>query len=55
MIVGADDDDVLHVIDSAEKAGVDVVAKALVEPLRWIADNAGLQGYVAVLIRMPER
>ena len=29
-----------------EKAGVDVVAKALVEPLRWIAENGGESGYV---------
>ena len=29
-----------------EKAGVDVVAKALAEPLRWIAENGGEAGYV---------
>ena len=29
-----------------EKAGVEVVAKALVEPLRWIAENGGEAGYV---------
>ena len=28
--------------------GVNVVAKAVVEPLRWIAENAGQQGYVVV-------
>lgn len=29
-----------------EKAGVEVVAKSLVEPLRWIAENGGEAGYV---------
>jgi chaperonin GroEL len=28
--------------------GVNVIRKALVEPLRWIAENAGEQGYVVV-------
>ncbi len=31
-----------------ELVGVNVVAKALAEPLRWIAENAGEQGYVVV-------
>src|SRR5690606_27710880 len=31
-----------------EAVGVRAVAKALVEPLRWIAENAGLEGYVVV-------
>jgi chaperonin GroEL len=31
-----------------EATGVGIVRKALVEPLRWIAQNAGLEGYVAV-------
>ncbi|HVT63762.1 MAG TPA: chaperonin GroEL [Mycobacteriales bacterium] len=31
-----------------EATGVAIVRKALVEPLRWIAQNAGLEGYVAV-------
>ncbi|MEP6852443.1 MAG: chaperonin GroEL, partial [bacterium] len=31
-----------------EATGVRVVAGALVEPLRWIAQNAGLEGYVVV-------
>jgi chaperonin GroEL len=31
-----------------EKVGVAIVRKALVEPLRWIAQNAGLDGYVVV-------
>ncbi len=31
-----------------EKAGVQIVAKAVVEPLRWIAENGGVQGYVIV-------
>ncbi|MER7439727.1 chaperonin GroEL [Micromonospora avicenniae] len=29
-----------------EKVGVSIVRKALVEPLRWIAENAGHDGYV---------
>ncbi|MBQ0893187.1 chaperonin GroEL [Micromonospora sp. U56] len=31
-----------------EKTGVSIVRKALVEPLRWIAQNAGHDGYVVV-------
>jgi chaperonin GroEL len=31
-----------------EAAGVQIVAKSVVEPLRWIAENAGYEGYVAV-------
>jgi chaperonin GroEL len=31
-----------------EATGVGIVRDALVEPLRWIAQNAGLEGYVAV-------
>ena len=31
-----------------EKVGVSIVRKALAEPLRWIAQNAGLDGYVVV-------
>ncbi len=31
-----------------EATGVAIVAKALAEPLRWIAQNAGLDGYVVV-------
>jgi chaperonin GroEL len=31
-----------------EATGVNIVRKALVEPLRWIAQNAGMEGYVAV-------
>ena len=31
-----------------EKVGVQIVAKAIVEPSRWIAENAGLPGYVIV-------
>jgi chaperonin GroEL len=30
------------------KVGVEVVRKALSEPLRWIAENAGVEGYVVV-------
>jgi chaperonin GroEL len=31
-----------------EKTGVAIVAKAVVEPLRWIAENGGVSGYVIV-------
>ncbi|TFJ94955.1 14-3-3 protein [Platysternon megacephalum] len=31
-----------------EATGAQIIAKAAVEPLRWIAENAGLEGYVAV-------
>jgi chaperonin GroEL len=31
-----------------ERTGVSIVRKALAEPLRWIAQNAGLDGYVVV-------
>ncbi len=31
-----------------EKSGVQIVAKAVVEPLRWIAENGGEPGYVIV-------
>jgi chaperonin GroEL len=31
-----------------EATGVAVVRRAVVEPLRWIAENAGLEGYVVV-------
>ncbi|HEU5033665.1 MAG TPA: chaperonin GroEL [Mycobacteriales bacterium] len=31
-----------------EATGVNIVRAALVEPLRWIAQNAGLEGYVVV-------
>ncbi|WP_168583306.1 chaperonin GroEL [Gephyromycinifex aptenodytis] len=31
-----------------EATGASLIRKAVVEPLRWIAENAGLQGYVAV-------
>jgi chaperonin GroEL len=31
-----------------EKVGASIVRKAAAEPLRWIAENAGMQGYVAV-------
>jgi chaperonin GroEL len=31
-----------------EATGINIVRTALVEPLRWIAQNAGLEGYVAV-------
>ena len=31
-----------------EATGVNIVRKAAAEPLRWIAENAGLEGYVVV-------
>jgi len=31
-----------------EATGVAIVRKSIVEPLRWIAENAGLEGYVVV-------
>ena len=31
-----------------EATGVALIKQALVEPLRWIAENAGMEGYVAV-------
>jgi chaperonin GroEL len=31
-----------------ERTGVALVRKAIAEPLRWIAENAGLEGYVVV-------
>ena len=34
--------------DSDEQAGVTIVRKAIAEPLRWIAENAGEPGYVIV-------
>ncbi|HEX3706688.1 MAG TPA: chaperonin GroEL [Mycobacteriales bacterium] len=35
-------------LEGDEATGVAIVRKALVEPLRWIAQNAGHEGYVAV-------
>jgi chaperonin GroEL len=35
-------------LEDDEATGVSIVRTALVEPLRWIAQNAGLQGYVVV-------
>ncbi|MFQ6171805.1 chaperonin GroEL [Oryzobacter sp. R7] len=35
-------------LEGDEKVGANIVRKAAAEPLRWIAENAGLQGYVAV-------
>ncbi|NHA68411.1 chaperonin GroEL [Phycicoccus flavus] len=35
-------------LEGDEAVGASIVRKAAAEPLRWIADNAGLQGYVAV-------
>ena len=35
-------------LEGDEATGVRLVAKAAAEPLRWIAENAGFEGYVAV-------
>jgi len=35
-------------LEDDEAVGARIVQKAAAEPLRWIAENAGLQGYVAV-------
>jgi chaperonin GroEL len=35
-------------LEGDEKVGANIVRTAAVEPLRWIAENAGLEGYVAV-------
>ncbi len=35
-------------LEGDEKVGATIVQKAAAEPLRWIAENAGFQGYVAV-------
>jgi chaperonin GroEL len=45
-VLGALDGDLDKTGDEA--TGVNIVRTALVEPLRWIAQNAGLEGYVAV-------
>jgi chaperonin GroEL len=34
--------------DGDEATGINIVRRAAVEPLRWIAENAGLEGYVVV-------
>ncbi len=35
-------------LEGDEATGANIVRKSAVEPLRWIAENAGLEGYVAV-------
>ncbi|WP_338748445.1 chaperonin GroEL [Janibacter alittae] len=35
-------------LEGDEAVGANIVRKAAVEPLRWIAENAGLEGYVSV-------
>jgi chaperonin GroEL len=35
-------------LEGDEATGASIVYKSVVEPLRWIAENAGLQGYVVV-------
>jgi len=45
-VVGALDGDCG--LSGDEAVGVGIVRSALVEPLRWIAQNAGLEGYVVV-------
>jgi chaperonin GroEL len=46
QILGALDGDLGRTGDDA--VGVQIVRRALVEPLRWIAQNAGFDGYVVV-------
>jgi chaperonin GroEL len=46
QILSALDDDLGFTGD--EKVGVSIVRKSLAEPLRWIAENAGHDGYVVV-------
>ncbi|HLS39177.1 MAG TPA: chaperonin GroEL [Ornithinicoccus sp.] len=43
-------------VEGDEAVGVNIVRRALVEPLRWIAENAGLEGYVATakVAEMPQ-
>ena len=41
-------DKVIKKLDGDEATGASIVAKALEEPLRWIANNAGLEGSVVV-------
>jgi len=35
-------------VSAGEKFGVDIVRRALEEPLRWIAQNGGLEGSIVV-------
>ncbi|HEY7722790.1 MAG TPA: TCP-1/cpn60 chaperonin family protein, partial [Pedococcus sp.] len=35
-------------LEGDEATGANIVRKAAAEPLRWIAENAGMEGYVAV-------
>ena len=35
-------------LDGDQKVGVDIIRKAIAEPLRWIATNAGLEGSIVV-------
>jgi chaperonin GroEL len=41
-------DKVVKKLTGDEATGASIVSKALDEPLRWIANNAGLEGYVVV-------
>ncbi len=36
----------VEVANHDERVGVQIVRKSLIEPLRWIAENGGVQGYV---------
>jgi chaperonin GroEL len=40
--------DQLHLPQGDEQVGVDIIRRAIEEPLRWIAENAGVPGGVAV-------
>jgi chaperonin GroEL len=46
--VGTDLDAAALGLSGDEAIGVSIVRRALDEPLRWIASNAGIEGYVAV-------
>ena len=35
-------------LDGDEATGARIIARSVVEPLRWIAENAGMEGYVVV-------
>ncbi len=43
-------------LEGDEKIGVNIVKKALEEPIRWIAENAGIEGSIAVdRVKTPAR
>src|SRR5690606_5293747 len=48
LIHAVKDLDVTEGLEGDAKVGAELVRKAVAEPLRWIAENAGAQGYVVV-------